>query len=192
MVGQGFIPDPLRGILRSGKGALNAKTIKKNQSAFVRCPSGTKAIAVCFPQPIMPTHAVTTVTHQRRALFQRTVNAELLQQLLFHYRDQGRYQLHGFVIMPDHVHLLLTPSPTQTLALCMKCIKGGFSYAVRAQFGGEIWQSSFHEHRIRDAEDFQNQLHYIAANPQRRGLSDHPFVHTACPSRIDPLPSEFR
>ena len=57
----------------------------------------------------MPTHAVTTVTSQRRALFQRTANAELLQQLLFRYRDQGRYQLHGFVIMPDHVHLLLTP-----------------------------------------------------------------------------------
>jgi putative transposase len=140
----------------------------------------------------MPTHAVTTVTSQRRALFQRTANAELLQQLLFRYRDQGRYQLHGFVIMPDHVHLLLTPSPAQTLALCIKCIKGGFSYAVRAQFGGEIWQPSFHEHRIRDTEDFQNQLHYIAANPLRRGLSDHPFVHTACPSRIDPMPAEFR
>jgi len=139
----------------------------------------------------MPTHAVTTVTHQRRALFQRTVNAELLLNVFFRYRDQGRYQLHGFVIMPDHVHLLLTPSPTQTLALCIKCIKGGFSYAVKAQFGGEIWQPSFHEHRIRDTEDFQNQLNYIAANPQRRGLSDHPFVHTACHSRIDPMPNQF-
>jgi putative transposase len=148
-------------------------------------------IAVCFSHQTMPTHAVTTVTHQRRALFQQTANAQLLQEQLFHYRDQGRYQLHGFVIMPDHLHLLLTPAVHQTLAICMMCIKGGFSHAVKKQFTGEVWQTGYHEHRIRNPEDFQNQLNYIAANPERRGLAKYEFVHSVLFDRIDPMPHEF-
>jgi hypothetical protein len=73
----------------------------------------------------------------------------------------------------------------------MMCIKGGFSHAVKKQFTGEVWQTGYHEHRIRNAEDFQNQLNYIAANPERRGLANYEFVHTACPNQIDPMPSNL-
>jgi len=72
------------------------------------------------------TYAATTITYARRAIFNRTANADLLLQTLFHYRDQGRYQLHAFVIMPEHIHLLITPSADQTIERCMQCIKGGF------------------------------------------------------------------
>jgi putative transposase len=90
--------------------------------------------------------------------------------------------------MPEHLHVLLTPLPDQTIERCAQCIKGGFSHEVRAQFGGEVWQPGFHEHRIRDAEDFRKQLAYIAANPSRRGLADYPFVHTHFPDRLDSTP----
>ena len=60
----------------------------------------------------------------------------------------------------------------------MQLIKGGFSFSVRKQFAGEVWQPGFHEHRIRDAEDFRNQIDYVAGNPGRRRLIDYPFVHT--------------
>jgi putative transposase len=136
----------------------------------------------------MPTYALTTATYQRRALFVRTANAELLLGTLFRYRDQGRYLLHGFAFMPEHLHVLLTPSRDQTVERCAQCIKGGFSFRVRQQFKGEVWQPGFHEHRVRDDEDFRNQLAYIAANPERRGLRDHEFVHTRHLDRIDPMP----
>ena len=139
----------------------------------------------------MPTYALTTGTHQRRALFTRTANAELLVKTLFHYRDQGRYKLHGFAVMPEHLHVLLTPAPNQTIERCAQCIKGGFSHEVRAQFGGEVWQTGFHDHRIRDRGDFENQLAYIAANPEKRGLRDYAFVHTGFLDRLDPAPAEF-
>jgi putative transposase len=139
----------------------------------------------------METYAITTSTYQRRALFVVTRNAELLVKTLFHYRDQGRYQLHGLVVMPEHLHVLLTPAEGQTIERCAQCIKGGFSHEVRAQFGGEVWQVGFHEHRIRDAEDFQRQLGYIAANPGKRGLVDWGFVHTRFLERIDPMPLRF-
>jgi putative transposase len=136
----------------------------------------------------MQTYAITTATHQRRALFLRTANAELLMSTLFHYRDQGRYLLHGFVVMPEHLNVLLTPSASQTVERCAQCIKGGFSHSRRAQFGGEVWQTGFHEHRIRAVEDFRNQLGYIAANPEKRGLAGHAFVHTRHLDRLDPMP----
>jgi putative transposase len=139
----------------------------------------------------MNTYALTTTTYQRRALFVRTANAELLVRMLFHYRDQGRYKLHGFAIMPEHLHVLLTPCSSQTIERCAQCIKEGFSHEVRTQFAGEVWQAGFHEHRIRDGLDFCNQLAYIAANPERRGLRDYAFVHTRFPEQIDVMPAEL-
>jgi hypothetical protein len=59
---------------------------------------------------------------------------------------------------------------------------------MRSQFRGEVWQPSFHEHRIRDGEDFRKQLGYIVANPGKRGLVDWAYVHTRFLERIDPMP----
>ena len=38
--------------------------------------------------------------------------ARLLVDVLFHYRRQGKFLLHEFVLMPDHFHVLLTPAET--------------------------------------------------------------------------------
>ena len=140
----------------------------------------------------MQTHAITLVTHQRRSLFTRTANADMMLKLLFHHRDQNRYQLHAFAIMPDHMHVLITPSQRQTLPGCIQFLKGTFSHAIRDQFKGEVWHSGHHEHRIRDREDFENQQGYIARNPERRHLTDHPYVHTKWPAQINPMPSHLK
>ena len=107
---------------------------------------------------------------------------------LSRYREQGRFQLHGFVIMPDHIHVLITPAPDQTIERCVQLIKGGFSFAMRNQFDGEIWQDGYHAHRITDATDYQNQLLYIANNPNRKNYTSHSHVHTAHEHRLDPQP----
>jgi putative transposase len=43
---------------------------------------------------------------------------------LLEYRDEGHYQLQAFVLMPDHFHMLLTPSDTTTLERAVQLIKG--------------------------------------------------------------------
>src|SRR5271168_4388574 len=55
------------------------------------------------------TYFVTSATFNRRRLFQVAANAELFLDTLQQYRRQGHYKLHAFVVMPDHIHLLLTP-----------------------------------------------------------------------------------
>jgi putative transposase len=134
------------------------------------------------------TFAITAVTHQRHRIFQRTTNAELMIDTLFRYRDQSRFVLHGFVIMPDHLHVLLAPALDQTIERCVQLIKGGFSFAIRNDVKGEIWQDGYHAHRITDASDYQNQLQYIANNPIRKNYSAYPYVHPAYEDRLDATP----
>jgi len=130
------------------------------------------------------TYAITILTHQRQRLFQRPANAELMIETLFRYRDQGFFALHGFVVVPDHIHALITPAIDQSTSRCVQRIKGGYSFAVRNQFPGEVWHSGCHEHRIRDIEDFAAQKLYLANNPNRKSHTDYAFVHDKYAERI--------
>jgi len=114
------------------------------------------------------TYFITAATHNRRRLFQVPANAELLLDTLQHYRRKGNYLLHAFVVMPDHLHLLLTPQ-TITLERAMQLIKGGFSHRLASRL--PVWQRSFTDHRIRDNADFETRRHYIHQNPVRANLA---------------------
>jgi putative transposase len=135
-------------------------------------------------------YALTAVCHERRRIFQRAANTELLIQTLLRYRDQGRFLIHGFVIMPDHLHILLTPS--ESIEKTAQLIKGGFSFAVRQQYAGEVWQDGYFAHRVTDANDYHAQLDYIANNPIRKNYADYPYVHTTGTWHLDETPIAFR
>ena len=94
----------------------------------------------------------------------------------------GKFQLHDFVIMPDHVHLLLTVSGDSTIERVMQFIKGGFSYRLKREFGylGEVWQRGFSELRVEDRESYVRHREYIAQNPVRAGLVDSPEKFPYC------------
>jgi len=81
-----------------------------------------------------------------------------------HYTETG-YKLHAFVIMPDHLHLLITPFVS--VEKSVQLVKGGFSFRAKREleWNGEIWQPGFTDHRIRDEEDWGRHLEYIRANP---------------------------
>ena len=113
---------------------------------------------------------ITTVAWQRLAIFRVEVRAKLLIEVLLDYRDQGKYLLHEFVVMPDHVHLLLTPTVEISLERTVQFIKGGYSYRLRKMDKIQTWQPSFTNHRIRDAEDYERHCEYIRLNPVRARL----------------------
>jgi putative transposase len=137
------------------------------------------------------TYAITILTFQRHRHFQRAANAELFITTLFHHRDKSRFQLHAFVVMPDHIHVLITPATNESTAKCIQYLKGGYSFAARQQSTGEIWHSGYHEHRIRDEDDFINQSRYIANNPARKQYANYSHVHTQYLDRLDPIPSHL-
>jgi len=107
------------------------------------------------------TYFVTSVTAQRRRLFQVTCTAALLQGTILDYRGQGRFLLPAFVIMPDHFHALITPAPDVSLEKAMQFIKGGFSFRLKSKL--DVWMRSFNESQILSAEKFVSCVRYIAS-----------------------------
>jgi putative transposase len=114
--------------------------------------------------------------------------------LLFHRGEN--YLLHEFVLMPDHFHLLFTP--TITLERAVQLIKGGFSYRAKKDLGtnAEIWQRGFADHRIRDVKDYEMHVHYVHLNPVKKHLCDTPSAYkysSAFPGwRLDPIPQGLK
>jgi len=137
---------------------------------------------------------VTTITAQRQPIFRREATANLLLETLAHYRDQGKYLLHEFVIMPDHIHLLITPSKEISLERAMQFIKGGFSFRLKSR--GPVWQAGFTNHRVHDVEDYEQHREYIRMNPVRARLversEDYRYSSASGVLRMDPVPQGLK
>jgi len=138
---------------------------------------------------------ITSATWGRRSLFQRDCWARLLVDTLYHYRGSA-YLLHEFVVMPDHIHILLTPK--SSLEKAVQFIKGGFSCRAKKELGSnmEVWQKGFSDHRIRDAEDYLRHVSYIRENPVRKHLcergADFPYSSAHPGFELDPVPQGLK
>jgi putative transposase len=141
------------------------------------------------------TYFVTFSTCERRRLFVVESYARLFLKTLYGYRRQGRFEFHAFVVMPEHVHLLLTPALDVTLERSIQFIKGGYSHALGVELArkGEVWQRGFSDHRIRDAADFDAHRGYIHENPVKRGLVEAAPDYRYCSAypgfKLDSWPS---
>jgi REP element-mobilizing transposase RayT len=103
--------------------------------------------------------------------------------------DHGkRYDLHVAVVMPDHVHLILTPLVDEqrrlvvSLAEIMKAIKGVSAHFIkrRLQRKGAVWQEESFDRVLRSSENLAAKVEYVLQNPVRRGLvadrREYPWV----------------
>ena len=139
---------------------------------------------------------VTTKASQNRALVRVTEIAETVVQTLQHYRHRGEYLLHEFVLMPDHLHVLITPSSNNSLEKVMQFIKGGSSYHLHQRRGQKIdlWHAGFHDWTIRDAADWIAKAQYIRWNPVKAGLverpEDWPYSSANGKLSLDPMPAK--
>jgi putative transposase len=137
------------------------------------------------------TYFVTSNTPGRRAFFRNGQWAQLWIDTLYRYRPE-RYLLHGFVLMPDHFHILITPQAS--LELAVQCLKGGFSFRVKKELGWtkDVWIAGFSDHRIRDDEDFGIHNAYIVRNPVKARLveraEDFPFCSANGQFELDAFP----
>ncbi|HEX7158726.1 MAG TPA: hypothetical protein VF214_06915 [Edaphobacter sp.] len=97
-------------------------------------------------------------------------------------RDHGsRMLLHAAVVMPEHVHLLLTPLHDHTgstipLAKILQLIKRASAHSVNQLLGkkGPLWQDESFDPLLRSHESFMEKVEYIRQNPVRRGLARAP------------------
>jgi putative transposase len=103
------------------------------------------------------TFFATTGTHMGRRLLQSQRNAELLIDVLRSLVVERKFVLDDFVIMPDHLHLLLTVHDGMTIEKAMQLIKGRFSHRLSHEFGykGEVWHRGFTEEQVMNRASFE-------------------------------------
>jgi len=81
------------------------------------------------------------------------------------------YLLHAFVVMPNHVHLLATPSVAlPKLTKSLKGITAKRANAILALTGRPFWQEESYDHLVRHERQFEMIRNYIERNPVRAGL----------------------
>lgn len=140
---------------------------------------------------------VTSATWGHRPLFQTDRMATLFIETISHYRREGKFLLHEFVAMPDHVHLLFTPTGV-ALERAVQLVKGGLSYRVKKDLGvnTEIWEHGYVDHRIRDPWDYAKHVNYIHDNPVKAGLvasaRDFPYSSAHGGFELDPCPQGLK
>ncbi len=140
------------------------------------------------------TYFLTFSTWQRRRLFVVENYSRLFLKTLYYYRRESRYALHAFVLMPNHVHLLLTLARDVTIERAVQLIKGAYSHTLGRIRGrnAEVWQRGFTDHRIRDVNDFEHHRKYIHLNPVVGHLAAASSEYRYCSGfhgfKLDPWP----
>jgi putative transposase len=87
-------------------------------------------------------------------------------------RKLRHYDLHAFVIMPNHVHVLLTPLvPLPKLMKSLKSFTGRRANEMLGLTGRPFWQEESYDHLVRNQTEFDRITHYIDQNPVRAGLA---------------------
>ena len=102
--------------------------------------------------------------------------ANLLIDVLRSYVKTEKFTVHDFVVMPNHIHILMTLPGALSLERAMQLIKGNFSFRANKELGfkGEIWQRGFSDVLVTDKQSFQLHRSYIDNNPVKKGLVKSP------------------
>lgn len=138
-------------------------------------------------------HFVTFCCYHRRPLLTTNAHRQIFENALERVRRNFRLSVYGYVVMPEHVHLLLSEPERDTLADALKSLKQGVARRLIGN-ADHFWQKRYYDFNIRNREEFVEKLHYIHWNPVRKGLCECPedwpwssFLHhaTGCETRIE-------
>ncbi|MBV8049996.1 MAG: transposase [Acidobacteriaceae bacterium] len=139
------------------------------------------------------THFLTFSCYRREARFASPETYDLFLQCLEDMRRRFAMCVYGYVVMPEHVHLLVSepgrstlgvPDPAsatradlgKTLASAIRDLKVSFSKRLGRQEGqpSSFWQKRYYDRNLRDEHEFRLKLRYLHRNPVKRGLVNEP------------------
>jgi REP element-mobilizing transposase RayT len=97
--------------------------------------------------------------------------AMLVIETLFRGENQGQYRLGPFVVMANHVHVLLLPSIAPSLLLkALKGVSAREANRILHRTGEQFWQRESYDHWVRDEAEWNRIADYIERNPVKAGL----------------------
>ena len=109
------------------------------------------------------------------AWLRRPAIADMVQDALLYF-DGERYTMHGWAVMPNHVHNLFTPFEGQDMDRILHSWKSYTAHQVNKLLGrsGQFWFVEAYDRFIRNEQHFANALAYIENNPVKAGLCARP------------------
>jgi putative transposase len=123
-------------------------------------------------------HFVTFSCYHRQANFSSPDTYGLFVQCLEDMRRRFGMCIYGYVVMPEHVHLLVNEPEGATLADAIHFLKLSFAKRLRsrkdAKEPSSFWQKRYYDRNVRDAREFTIKLRYLHRNPVKRGLVNEP------------------
>jgi putative transposase len=138
-------------------------------------------------------HFVTFCCYHRRRLFTTDESRRVFESGLERVRRSFKLHVYGYVVMPEHVHLLFSEPQQDTLADALKSLKQGVSRRLIGD-AEHFWQKRYYDFNIRNYPQLVEKLRYIHRNPVERGLCERPedwkwssFRHyaTGCEGRVE-------
>src|SRR6059036_3053186 len=105
-------------------------------------------------------HFVTFCCYHRRRLLTTDESRRIFESALERVRRSYRLYLYGYVVMPEHVHLLLSEPQRDTLADALKSLKQGVSRRLIGDVE-HFWQKRYYDFNIRNYPQFVEKLRYI-------------------------------
>jgi putative transposase len=122
---------------------------------------------------------VTLVTKDRKPLFSDNNSNKIFRETLEKVQNHHPFDLIAYVILPDHIHLLIKPHKKEgNFASIVHSIKRNFTInykgALETTEEFHAWQPGYWDHIIRDESDFQRHVDYIHWNPVKHGNVSSP------------------
>jgi putative transposase len=123
-------------------------------------------------------HFLTFSCYRRQANLSSPDTYDLFVLCLEDMRRRFAMCIYGYVVMPEHVNLLVNEPQHATLAEAIHFLKLSFAKRLRsrkrATESSSFWQKRYYDRNVRDAQEFTVKLRYLHRNPVERGLVKEP------------------
>ena len=128
-----------------------------------------------YPNEGFP-YFVTANVRDRQPLFAENDCCHVVIDCIRFLHTRSGHQVHAYVLMPDHMHLVITPRGNGNISQAMHSLKLYTSRQIGALLGikGGIWQARFYERALRTPKDVEDALVYVHDNPVKAGLTEKP------------------
>ncbi len=119
-------------------------------------------------------HFLTFSCYQRRPLLGTAQARDVFENVLERFRQRYRFYVAGYVVMPEHVHLLITEPELGTLAAALMLIKRTVAHQLLTSEAEHFWQRRYYDFNVWSERKRIEKLRYIHRNPVLRGLVTSP------------------
>lgn len=129
---------------------------------------------------------ITFNVHGKKPLFRNPKARSFFLHTLRYYKPQLKFQLLGYVVTEDHIHLLMRTPPNVSISSIIQKIKGAFGrkWKMMSHWKGPVWQKSFFNSILDDHTSLKKRLHQIHNHPVAKRLSPSKTVCTCSSARV--------